>query len=255
MNKFIPLLLVLFFQTPMATALAQDSSIEQQELLEREVKEEVQEEFKDVKEDVENKIKQEVDNKVKQEVDNKVKQEVDDKVKQEVKDKLEQEVENVLLTKEIPPSTALILLTAILFSSALIGITIYTPSHGIEKQRCDQENLPLTTMDDRTEFVNKVLPKVVEGITVYLIVAVVSILSLSGTIQPQGTITILASISGYVLGRQNQNNANSGTQSKPSSPVNQENNVLETSNESQKVTDKKKVDNEKKSEVNFSETK
>ena len=248
MNKFLPLLLVLFFQTPMATTLAQNNSVEQ-ERLEREVKEEVQEEIKDVKEDVENKIKQEVDNRVKQEVENKITEGVKQQVEKQVE---EQVVEQVVEAKRIPRSTALILLTAILFSSALIGMTIYTPSHGIEKQRGEQQNLPLTTMDDRTEFVNKVLPKVVEGITVYLIVAVVSILSLSGTIQPQGTITILASISGYVLGRQNQNNASSGTESKPSYPVNQEKSVLETSKESQKNTNNKKVENEKKSEVDFS---
>ena len=232
MNKFLPLLLVLFFQTPMATTLAQNNSVEQ-ERLEREVKEEVQEEFKEVKEDVKNKIEVEVGNKVKEEVENKVK-------------------EQIVEAKRIPRSTALILLTAILFSSALIGITIYTPSHGIDKQGGEQQNMPLTTMDDRTEFVNKVLPKVVEGITVYLIVAVVSILSLSGTIQPQGTITILASISGYVLGRQNQNNANSGTVTTPTSSVKKEEPVLETSKESQTTPDTKKVENEKKPEVNFS---
>ena len=245
MNKLIPLLLMTFLQIPTPTVLAQDNlerQVEQVEQVQQEVQQ-VQQEVQQVQQEV-----QQAEQELQNQVENKVQQ-----AEQELQNKVDEKFQDgILPTRQIPDSTAAILGAAILFSSLLIGITIYTPLHSIEKQRSDQHNFPLTTMDDRTEFVNKVLPKVVEGITVYLIVAVVSILSLSGTIQPQGTITILASISGYVLGRQNQNNANSGTQSKPSSPVNQENNVLETSKESQKTTDNKKVEQEKKSEVDFS---
>lgn len=54
----------------------------------------------------------------------------------------------------------------------------------------------------KAEFINAVFPRVVEGITVILIVIVVTLLSLVDKINPQGAISILSALVGYVLGKQ-----------------------------------------------------
>lgn len=82
-----------------------------------------------------------------------------------------------------------ILSTAITGSSMIMVIVLYMSTRG-------------GTLPEKTTYTVKAFPKVIEGVTVYLIVGVVSVLSLADRISPEGTVSILSAIGGYVLGKQ-----------------------------------------------------
>ncbi|MFM7441988.1 MAG: hypothetical protein ACKO2V_25885 [Snowella sp.] len=54
---------------------------------------------------------------------------------------------------------------------------------------------------DKARFLTESFPKLLEGVTVVLIVMVVTVLTLAGYVKEQGTISILSALIGYVLGR------------------------------------------------------
>ena len=57
------------------------------------------------------------------------------------------------------------------------------------------------SLPDKARFLTESFPKLLEGVTVVLIVMVVTVLTLAGYVKEQGTISILSALIGYVLGR------------------------------------------------------
>jgi hypothetical protein len=57
------------------------------------------------------------------------------------------------------------------------------------------------SLADKARFLTESFPKLLEGVTVVLIVMVVTVLTLAGYVKEQGTISILSALIGYVLGR------------------------------------------------------
>jgi len=57
------------------------------------------------------------------------------------------------------------------------------------------------TLAEKASFLTESFPKLLEGVTVVLIVMVVTVLTLAGYVKEQGTISILSALIGYVLGR------------------------------------------------------
>lgn len=95
---------------------------------------------------------------------------------------------NILLTSDSIQT----LLYALIVGSLAVIITVFSPVIRTHEGR----------LEEKARFINVVLPKVVEGLTVILIVAIVTILSLVERINPEGAISILSALVGYVLGKQ-----------------------------------------------------
>jgi hypothetical protein len=57
------------------------------------------------------------------------------------------------------------------------------------------------SLEAKARFLTESFPKLLEGVTVVLIVMVVTVLTLAGYVKEQGTISILSALIGYVLGR------------------------------------------------------
>jgi hypothetical protein len=66
-----------------------------------------------------------------------------------------------------------------------------------------------------SESVARILPIIIEGITVILVVLTVIILGASRIISAEGTLGILGSIVGYVLGKSARKGSSASTQPKP----------------------------------------
>lgn len=83
------------------------------------------------------------------------------------------------------------------------GLTLYRVLNLVKIEEEDD-------FSTKAEFVNAIFPRVVEGITVILIVLVVTLLSLVEKIDPQGAISILSAVIGYVLGKQQRSREDEG---------------------------------------------
>lgn len=107
-------------------------------------------------------------------------------------------------------SNLILLVTPIVSSSLLMAMVLWVAVFQSKPPKQNSSADPNGTHDtsqigpltEKGDFIAKSFPPVIEGITVYLIVAVVAVLSLSATIRPEGTLTIISGISGYVLGKQ-----------------------------------------------------
>lgn len=106
--------------------------------------------------------------------------------------------DSITIVQPVPitENTIVKLLTLVLIGVLVLIVILLSPVAGFKFWQEDQENL-----DSKADFLSESFPKLLEGITVILIVMVVTILTLSGFVKEQGTISILSALIGYVLGK------------------------------------------------------
>lgn len=104
-------------------------------------------------------------------------------------------------------SNLVLLVTPVVTSSLLMAMVLYVSLY--QPNPTAQDDPDTDGLKEKGEFIAKSFPPVIEGITVYLIVAVVAVLSLSAAIRPEGTVGIISGISGYVLGKQSSRGSKS----------------------------------------------
>jgi hypothetical protein len=97
------------------------------------------------------------------------------------------------------------ILTNILLWISLIGVFVVlfsalSPITGSVKMWWTGDDTK-PTLKDKADFLVQALPKISESITIVLVIIVVTALTVSGQIKSEGTISILSSIIGFVLGK------------------------------------------------------
>ena len=85
-----------------------------------------------------------------------------------------------------------IVIGVVLFVVAVLLIMLLSPVVG---------TLDKATLKEKGEFLSESFPDVLQGVTVLLIVMVITLLSLVKVIDSQGTLSILSALIGYVLGK------------------------------------------------------
>jgi hypothetical protein len=88
------------------------------------------------------------------------------------------------------------LLLVVLIGTLLLLFAFLSPVIGLFWRPNHQDSLR-----DKAWFLTESFPKLLEGISVILIVMVIAVLTLAGVLESQGTISILSVLVGYVLGR------------------------------------------------------
>ena len=125
----------------------------------------------------------------------------DSKTSKSSKNKLTLE-EAVQITKKdgsqiiVPVITGLVIwwiILSIFIGTLVILISVIITSAIVNKQRESEE---------RDQYLSEALPNLIKGITIVYIVIAVLLLSILGIISAEGTLSILAGISGYVLGKE-----------------------------------------------------
>jgi len=112
---------------------------------------------------------------------------------------------------KIQESTVLQLLLVVLIGVLFLLFTLLSPVVG---------SLNNSSLDDKANFLTQTFPKLLEGVTVVLIVMVIAVLTLAGYLQEQGTISILSALVGYVLGKKSAEEADkTPRQNNPSTPT------------------------------------
>lgn len=106
------------------------------------------------------------------------------------------ETASIVQPIRITEATIVKLLTLVLIGVLVLIVILLSPVAGFKFWVEDEENL-----DSKARFLSDSFPTLLQGITVILIVMVVTILTLSGFVKEQGTISILSALIGYVLGR------------------------------------------------------
>jgi hypothetical protein len=97
------------------------------------------------------------------------------------------------LTKTpIKESTILWLLIVVLMGVLALLFTILSPVVG---------SLDKSTLKEKAIFLTETFPKILEGVTVVLIVMVITVLTLAGYLGQEGALSIFSALIGYVLGR------------------------------------------------------
>jgi hypothetical protein len=90
----------------------------------------------------------------------------------------------------------LTLLLVVLVGVLSLLFTLLSPVVGLFWRPNTQDSLK-----EKAWFLTESFPKLLEGVTVILIVMVIAVLTLAGVLESQGTISILSVLIGYVLGR------------------------------------------------------
>jgi hypothetical protein len=88
------------------------------------------------------------------------------------------------------------LLLVVLIGTLLLLFAFLSPVVGLFWRPNNQDSLR-----DKAWFLTESFPKLLEGVSVILIVMVIAVLTLAGVLESQGTISILSVLVGYVLGR------------------------------------------------------
>jgi hypothetical protein len=88
------------------------------------------------------------------------------------------------------------LLLVVLIGTLLLLFAFLSPVIGLFWRQNNQDSLR-----DKAWFLTESFPKLLEGVSVILIVMVIAVLTLAGVLESQGTISILSVLVGYVLGR------------------------------------------------------
>ncbi len=88
------------------------------------------------------------------------------------------------------------LLLVVLIGTLLLLFAFLSPVIGLFWRSNNQDSLR-----DKAWFLTESFPKLLEGVSVILIVMVIAVLTLAGVLESQGTISILSVLVGYVLGR------------------------------------------------------
>ncbi len=96
----------------------------------------------------------------------------------------------------LTPKDILILLIIVLIGALVLLLALISPITGLLGYRASAENLK-----SKSDFLIAAFPSLLQGVTVILIVMIVTVLTLAGWIESQGTISILSALIGYVLGR------------------------------------------------------
>lgn len=97
------------------------------------------------------------------------------------------------LTKTpIQESSIKLLLILVLVGVLALLFTILSPVVGSRDE---------STLDEKATFLTETFPKILEGVTVVLIVMVITVLTLAGYLGQEGALSIFSALIGYVLGR------------------------------------------------------
>ncbi len=88
------------------------------------------------------------------------------------------------------------LLLVVLIGTLLLLFAFLSPVVGLFWRPNTQDSLR-----DKAWFLTESFPKLLEGVSIILIVMVIAVLTLAGVLESQGTISILSVLVGYVLGR------------------------------------------------------
>ena len=96
----------------------------------------------------------------------------------------------------LAPKDILVLLIIVLIGALVLLFTLLSPITGLLGFRASEEQLKA-----KSDFLTAAFPSLLQGVTVILIVMIVTVLTLAGWIESQGTISILSALIGYVLGR------------------------------------------------------
>lgn len=90
----------------------------------------------------------------------------------------------------------LTLLLVVLVGVLLLLFTLLSPVVGVFWKPNTQD-----TLKEKAWFLTESFPKLLEGVSIILIVMVIAVLTLAGVLESQGTVSILSVLVGYVLGR------------------------------------------------------
>jgi hypothetical protein len=90
----------------------------------------------------------------------------------------------------------LTLLLVVLVGILSLLFTLLSPVVGLFWRPNTQDSLK-----EKALFLTESFPKLLEGVSIILIVMVIAVLTLAGVLESQGTISILSVLVGYVLGR------------------------------------------------------
>ncbi len=88
------------------------------------------------------------------------------------------------------------LLLVVLIGVLLLLFALLSPVVGMFWKPNTQD-----TLKEKAWFLTESFPKLLEGVSVILIVMVIAVLTLAGVLESQGTVSILSVLVGYVLGR------------------------------------------------------
>jgi hypothetical protein len=103
---------------------------------------------------------------------------------------------------------------------ALVGVlgillVILSPVTGSSVAAWWQGDATKPTLQDKADFLIKALPTHLEGITIILVIIVVTALTVSDKIKSEGAISLLSSVVGFVLGKKTAEDAKNN----PSTPT------------------------------------
>lgn len=104
----------------------------------------------------------------------------------------EQDQKNPQKKSLLGEKNIVILVLAILIAVLAVLFTFLSPIVG---------TLGGESLLNKARFLSDAFPKVLEGVTVFLIVMVITVLALVGIVESQGALSILSALIGYVLGR------------------------------------------------------
>ncbi len=90
----------------------------------------------------------------------------------------------------------LTLLLVVLIGVLLLLFALLSPVIGLFWKPNNQDSLK-----EKAWFLTESFPKLLEGVSIILIVMVIAVLTLAGVLESQGTVSILSVLVGYVLGR------------------------------------------------------